>query len=57
MSIIILLIATGLYRMLLGHTNYIIRIDMSLGRNVRGVKCTWGERCRGELSRGEMSSG
>ena len=43
MGIIILMIATGLYRMLLGQTNYIIRSDMSLGWNVRGVKRTWGE--------------
>ena len=52
MGIIILMIATGLYRMLLGRTNYLIRSDMSLGWNVRGVKRTWGE-----MSRGGMSSG
>ena len=57
MGIIILMIATSLYRMLLGHSNYLIWNDMSLGWNVRGVKRTWGEMYRGEMSRGEMSSG
>ena len=52
MGINILMIATGLYRMLLGHTNYLIRNDMSLGWNVRGVKCTWGETYVGWNVRG-----
>ena len=52
MGINILMIATGLYRMLLGHTNYLIRSDMSLGWNVRGVKCTWGETYVGWNVRG-----
>ena len=46
------MIATGLYRLLLGHTNYLIRSDMSLGWNVRGVKCTWGETYVGWNVRG-----
>ena len=49
MGIIILMIATGLYRML-GHTNYLIRSDMSLGWNVRGVKRTRGETYVGYMS-------
>ena len=51
------MIATGLYRMLLGQSNYLIRSDMFLGWNVRGVKRTRGEMYRGEMSRGEMSRG
>ena len=52
MGIIILMIATGLYGMLLGHINYLIRSDMSLGWNVRGVKRTWGETYVGWNVRG-----
>ena len=52
MGIIILMIATGLYRMLLGHTNYLIRSDMSLRWYVRGVKRTWGETYVGWNVRG-----
>ena len=57
MGIIILMIATGLYRMLLGHTNYLIRSDMSLGWNVRGVKRTWGETYVGWNVRGVKCTG
>ena len=47
MGIIILMIATGLYRMLLGHANYLIGSDMYVGWNVRGVKRTWVEMSSG----------
>ena len=57
MGINILMIATGLYRMLLGHTNYLIRSDMSLGWNVRGVKRTWGETYVGWNVRGVKCTG
>ena len=46
------MIATGLYRMVLGHTNYLIRSDMSFGWNVRVVKRAWGETYVGWNVRG-----
>ena len=62
MGINILMIDTGLYRMLLGHTNYLIQWhvpgvkctwgEMYVGWNVRGVKRTWGETYVGWNVRG-----
>ena len=43
MDIIILMTAIALYRILLGHTTYIVRGDMFPGWIVHGMKCPRGE--------------
>ena len=57
MGIIIIMTAIDLYRMLLGHTNYIIRSGMSLRWIVREVKCLWGETYVGWNARGVNVTG
>ena len=49
------LTAIALYRMFLGQTSFILRGDMSMRSNVRGVNCMWVEIYRGEMYWGEMS--